>query len=422
MISSPRNWSEQLQNFCDYVAEQLKKRLTKEDADASFLGKEATATSASKLAVNNVGSETKPVYFKGGIPVEVTSIEVGKVAEAIKADTATIATSAQQDGAGNNIASTYRTKADSYSKSEVDAKVSGIYKYKGSVSAESALPTSDRTVGDVYNIETTGMNVAWTGTAWDALGSAVSVDLSAYMTIEDAQKTYVTPSYVSSRYLAKEGTAVKATSADTATSATTAETADVANRLNQQRNIAIAGDVTGTVAFDGSKDVSMTASLANSGVTAGTFGLTADVVGTYNGKFKVPYFKVDSKGRIIEASHYEVTLPAEQVLPEIPDVSVYIPKEGSRGLIKGYETTGNATTITATAPDSNEVTSAVTVENGQAGTTWIKIIRFANAGTVTLGSQWYWAGGEIPEITINGILTCCWCGSGGIATFTATEV
>lgn len=422
MISSPRNWSEQLQNFCDYVAEQFKKRLTKEEANASFLGKEATAVSASKLNVANVGSERKPVYFKDGIPVEITDLDVGKVTEATKADTANTATSAAQDGAGNNIVATYRTKADSYSKNEVDAKVSGIYKYKGSVSSESALPNTDRTVGDVYNIETTGMNVAWTGTAWDALGSTVSVDLSAYITIEDAKKTYATPAYVASRYLTKEGTAVKANTADTATSATTAETADVAKRLNQERNIAVAGDVTGTVAFDGSKDVSITTTLANSGVTAGTFGLTTDIVGTYKGKFKVPYFKVDGKGRIIEASHYEVTLPAEQVFPEIPDVSVYIPKEGSRGLVKGYETTGKSTTINASAADSNEVTSAVTVENGQTGTTWVKIVRFANAGTVTLGSQWYWAGGEIPEITANGILTCCWCGSGGVATFTGTEV
>lgn len=422
MISSPRNWSEQLQNFCDYVAEQFKKRITKEEADSSFLGKEATAVSASKLNVSNVGSESRPVYFKDGVPVEVTSLNVGKVTEAIKADTANTATSSVQDGAGNNIVATYRTKADSYSKVEIDAKVSGIYKYKGSVTSESALPVTDRAVGDVYNIETTGMNVAWTGTVWDSLGSTVSVDLSEYMTIDDAQKTYVTGAYVATRYLGKEDTAVKATTADTATSATTAATADVANRLNQERNIALAGDATGTVAFDGSKNVSMEVALAKSGVTAGTFGLTEDILGTYSGKFKVPYFKVDSKGRIIEASHYEVTLPAEQVFPEIPDVSIYVPKEGSRGLLKGYETTGAETTITANAPDSNEVTSAVTVENGQAGTTWVKIVRFANAGTVTLGSQWYWADGEIPEITTNGILTCCWCGSGGVATFTCTEI
>lgn len=421
MISSPRSWSEQLQNFCDYVAEQFKKRMTKEEADASFLGKEATAVSASKLNVSNVGSEKKPVYFKDGIPVEITGIEVGKVDEAVKADSATTAVSAQQDGAGNNIAATYRTKEDSYSKTEVDAKVTGVYKYKGSVALASSLPTTDLTVGDVYNIEATGMNVAWTGTAWDELGSTVSVDLSEYMTIEDAQKTYVTSAYVAARYLTKDGTAVKAEAADTATSATTAETADVANRLNQERTIAIEGDVAATCVFDGSKDVRMTATIADSGVIAGTFGPTEDVIGTYKGKFKVPYFKVNSKGRITEASHYEVTLPAEQELPQIPDVSVYTLKEGSRGLLKGYETTGSETTITANAPDSNEVTSAVTVENGQAGTTWTKIVRFANAGTVTLGSQWYWAGGEVPEITTNGILTCCWCGSGGIAIFTSVE-
>ena len=43
-------------------------------------------------------------------------------------------------------------------------------------------------VGDVYNLEDTGMNVAWTGEGWDKLGSVV--DLTPYLTKEDAGKTY----------------------------------------------------------------------------------------------------------------------------------------------------------------------------------------------------------------------------------------
>ena len=79
---------------------------------------------------------------------------------------------------------------DAYTKTEVDAKVSSVYKYKGSVANEAALPQEDQVTGDVYNVEDTGMNVAWDGTKWDKLGS--TVDLSAYMTTETANSTFAT--------------------------------------------------------------------------------------------------------------------------------------------------------------------------------------------------------------------------------------
>lgn len=79
---------------------------------------------------------------------------------------------------------------DAYTKTEVDAKIASVYKYKGSVANEAALPTEGQVVGDVYNLEDTGMNVAWTGTSWDNLGSVV--DLTPYLTKEDAGKTYAT--------------------------------------------------------------------------------------------------------------------------------------------------------------------------------------------------------------------------------------
>ena len=75
--------------------------------------------------------------------------------------------------------------ADVYTKAEVDGKVSGVYHYKGSVANRAALPKNPA-VGDVYNIQDEdGQNVAWTGSAWDALGA--TVDLSAYDTAQTTQ-------------------------------------------------------------------------------------------------------------------------------------------------------------------------------------------------------------------------------------------
>ena len=58
--------------------------------------------------------------------------------------------------------------------------LASAYKYKGSKATYDELPTSGNTAGDVWNVEATGMNYAWTGSAWDALGG--TVDMSAYVT------------------------------------------------------------------------------------------------------------------------------------------------------------------------------------------------------------------------------------------------
>lgn len=89
---------------------------------------------------------------------------------------------------------------EAYTKKETDTKINAAiasaYKYKGSVTADK-LPTSGQVVGDVYNITNdssygkAGMNVAWTGTTWDALGS--NVDLSNYVTTSDSRLSNARP-------------------------------------------------------------------------------------------------------------------------------------------------------------------------------------------------------------------------------------
>lgn len=54
--------------------------------------------------------------------------------------------------------------------------LSTVYKYKGSKASFGALPETGNEVGDVWNVEDTGMNYAWTGTAWDALGETFEIE------------------------------------------------------------------------------------------------------------------------------------------------------------------------------------------------------------------------------------------------------
>lgn len=69
-------------------------------------------------------------------------------------------------------------KADAssvYTKTEIDNKLTNAYVYKGSVATVSDLPSSGMEAGWVYNVEASGMNYAWNGSAWDALGETFSI-------------------------------------------------------------------------------------------------------------------------------------------------------------------------------------------------------------------------------------------------------
>lgn len=62
--------------------------------------------------------------------------------------------------------------ADTYA---LKSDITNMYKYKGSVATVSLLPSTGQTAGDVYNVEANGMNYAWDGTAWDALGEIFTI-------------------------------------------------------------------------------------------------------------------------------------------------------------------------------------------------------------------------------------------------------
>jgi len=82
-----------------------------------------------------------------------------------------------------------------------------------------------------------------------------------------------------------------------------AGTANAANILSTARTIAASGDATWSVSFNGSANVSSALTLANTGVTATTYGTST----------AVPTIAVDSKGRITSASNTNIAFPVTTV-------------------------------------------------------------------------------------------------------------
>ena len=119
------------------------------------------------------GSEfaTKAYVDQNGGKIDV--IKVNNVAQTITNKEVNItvptAVSSLTNDSGYQTASQVQTA--------ISAAVASAYKYKGSVATVSDLPASGNTVGDVYDVQSNGINYAWTGTEWDALGQLIDTSL-----------------------------------------------------------------------------------------------------------------------------------------------------------------------------------------------------------------------------------------------------
>lgn len=72
-----------------------------------------------------------------------------------------------------------KTKLDAFAAAEnyaLKSELTSVYRYKGSKATVADLPETGNATGDVWDVAATGMNYGWTGTAWDALGSVLTVE------------------------------------------------------------------------------------------------------------------------------------------------------------------------------------------------------------------------------------------------------
>lgn len=113
-------------------------------------------------------------------------------------------------------------------------------------------------------------------------------------------------------------------------------------------------------------------------------------------------------------SHTHAVADVTNLQTTLNNINDKIPKSGNRGALAGYSTSATGTTVNATSGDSLYASANVTVANGATGQTWTKVVKLS-AGTVTLGTNWAWVGGEAPELKYPCLLVCHWNQDKGIA-------
>ena len=84
--------------------------------------------------------------------------------------------------------------------------------------------------------------------------------------------------------------------------------ASTATQFSSDASVELTGDVTGSASSK--KGWSIATTIKNSGVTAGSYGLSANATPGFGATFNVPYFTVNSKGLITAASTKTVTIPS----------------------------------------------------------------------------------------------------------------
>lgn len=95
---------------------------------------------------------------------------------------------------------------------KVNEKLVNVYKYKGTVDSYDQLPKQGNTAGDVYDVAG-GMNYAWDGKKWDALGES-KVDITIDNALSSTSQNPVQNKVIKTELDKKAGKAVATTGAD----------------------------------------------------------------------------------------------------------------------------------------------------------------------------------------------------------------
>lgn len=208
------------------------------------------------------------------IDTAATNISAIIAAPTAASNAATSATNAQTWAEGTDaqvaaLGGTKSSKGWAARAEELVQSIGQVMHYKGSVATYSALEAiTDADLGDVYNVLADDSNYAWTGSAWDMIGS--SVDISGLQ-----PKTLATPITVAGTSQTTVEGALGAINTNTDGALKNTATAN-----NSLCILGTVGSGTGTINIGKSNVVSWSAdtvSIGNNSTTYGNNGVTVGV-------------------------------------------------------------------------------------------------------------------------------------------------
>lgn len=176
-----QQWEERMNGIHDVVKIDVEEiRNAVETTNKNAVDSKNSADSAERAEENANKALSNISELLGYEPVEAIDMEVmqargtydllGLRLDAIEADQTEFKETTQE------TIDNHKQEVTDY----VNQKLSGVYKYRGSVSTKNDLPTTGNENGDVWNVEDTGNNYAWEATKneWDCLAGIV--DLSVF--------------------------------------------------------------------------------------------------------------------------------------------------------------------------------------------------------------------------------------------------
>lgn len=404
--------------------------------------------SSSRIVVNADNIDLATTGVTGGTYTKVTVDAYGRVTSAVQATTSDIAegtnqyfTNVRAQAAITGGASTITTANLTASRalvSDASGKVAVSTITSTQLGYLSGVTSSIQTQLDAkQSLDATLTAIAGVTTAADRLIYFTGVDTAAVTTITGFARTLLDDiDAISARTTLGLviGVDVQSYDADLAAIAALAGTSgilrktaantwslDTATYLTSNQTITLSGDVTGS----GSTGISVT--LANSGVTSGTYGSAT----------QVPVFTVDSKGRITGVTNTAINLIS--ALSGLSDVTISNPADGQLLKYTGGGTnkwvnwtpnyiTGNQTiTVSGDASGSGTTSINLTLANtGVSAGTYTKVTVDAKgrvtsgttlsttdlpSGTLNVGSL---SINEIPNPLPNGVTTTFTCAANAV--------
>ena len=138
-----------------------------------------------KFVIDFSKSEQELIKVNGGDTLTVQLVCNDDTASAVYYTGVSVLSLLQRKVDGDVVAGDTKTFGDLVEdvyniKKDIDNRFFGVYKFKGTVPTYMDLPADNNVIGDTYNVNDTGSNYTWDGTAWDKLSE--TVDLSNYAT------------------------------------------------------------------------------------------------------------------------------------------------------------------------------------------------------------------------------------------------